>query len=241
MSQRIKASVRDQASARGVVEPDFQPLFLPGLVLWLAGDKITGVSDGANFSPWSDSSGQGNDAAEASNPPTYQEGIQNGLPIVRFDGVDRLTVSGFGTTEFSVITQMTTYVLYNPRGDNGYNVLDLGTIGQHWRFADGGFYNSYFRTGRSVNDPPNQPNDSNWHYHTLRSGPASAYDIFRDGVGGDEYAQLWGVASDNLIIANGGDAGGLAGDIAEIAIYNVEHTNAQVDQFEAYLVDKWGL
>lgn len=217
------------------------PLDIEGCVLWLDANQIAGFDDTDPLGVWQDMSGLANDAAEVANPPTYRTGIQNGLPIVRFNGVQRLTVTSFATNNFGGITQMTSFVVYNPRGDAGYNVLDCGTVGQHWRFADGGFYNSYFRTARTVNDPPNQPNDTNFHFHTLRSGPANAYDVFRDGLLDAEYPQNWGVASDDLIIANGGDAGGLAGDIAEIIIYARELTYAEITTVQDFLVAKWNL
>lgn len=220
----------------------WSPLDIPDCVLWLDAAQISGLSDGDPVTSWPDMSGLGNHAVEAVNPPTYKTGIQNGLPIVRFDGADRLTVASFATNNFGGITQMTTFVIYNPRGDTGYNVLDLGAIGQHWRFVDGGFYCSYFRSTRSVNDPPGQPADSNFHYHTLRSGPVGAYDIWRNGVGGSEYAQSWGVTSDDLVIANGGDGGGLAGDIAEIIIYARELGDDEVATVEANVPQaKWDL
>jgi len=218
------------------------PLQYDGMVLWLAADKISGLSDGAEVTTWSDESGQGNDATEATNKPTYETNEQNGLPVVRFAGSDRLTVSGFGTAEFSTITEMTTFVVYNPEGDTGYNVLDLGTTGQHWRFSgDGGMYNSFFRSSRTVNSPSGQPSADAAVYFTLRSGPANGYDVRRNGSLVAEYTQSWGVASDDLILANGGDGGLMAGYICEVIIYNDELSDAAVSAIETYLVDKWGI
>lgn len=219
---------------------EWTPPDIENCVLWLDANQIAGFGDGDPLGVWQDESGLANDAAEGANPPTYLVNIQNGLPIVRFDGVDRLTVPNFATNNFVAITQMTSFVVYNPRGDAGYNVLNVGGAGQHWRFAgDGGFYNSYFRNARTVNNPPNQPNDAHFHLHTLRSGPTNTYVVRRDGVLASTYAQAWGVALADLVIANAGDAGGMAGDIAEIIVYARELTDDEVTVVESYLVAKW--
>ncbi len=78
------------ASAEGLVVKGFSPTDVPGLELWLRADKITGLNDGDAITTWSDQSGQGNDATQATADykPTYKVNILNGQPIVRFDGSD---------------------------------------------------------------------------------------------------------------------------------------------------------
>lgn len=63
---------------------------LPGLKLWLEGDTITGLSDGAAVATWPDGSAEGNDGTQATggNRPVWKAAIVNGHPVVRFDGVD---------------------------------------------------------------------------------------------------------------------------------------------------------
>lgn len=74
----------------GLVGAAFAPDQVTGLTLWLKADAIAGLSDGDPVGTWSDSSGQGNHAtqATAAKKPTYKTNIINGLPAVRFDGVD---------------------------------------------------------------------------------------------------------------------------------------------------------
>ena len=68
----------------------FSPLSISGLKLWLDASQISGLNDGDALTTWSDSSGLGNDATQAAGTkkPLYKTAIQNGLPVVRFDGVD---------------------------------------------------------------------------------------------------------------------------------------------------------
>jgi hypothetical protein len=69
---------------------NFDPRTIPSVKLWLDASRITGLVDGDPVGTWSDLSGNGFDLAQAtgSKKPTYKTGIQNGRPVVRFDGVD---------------------------------------------------------------------------------------------------------------------------------------------------------
>src|SRR5689334_16189447 len=68
----------------------FTPQRIGGLVLWLAADRITGLADGAAIVTWTDLSGTGHDATQAtgSKQPLYKTNILNGLPGALFDGTD---------------------------------------------------------------------------------------------------------------------------------------------------------
>jgi hypothetical protein len=67
-----------------------EPNELTGLQLWLKADGITGLNDGDPISTWSDESGQGNHATQATAglKPLYKVNILNGKPAVRFDGIN---------------------------------------------------------------------------------------------------------------------------------------------------------
>src|ERR671913_280317 len=64
------------------------PQTIPNLGIWLDATKITGLAGGAAVSQWDDASGNGNHATQATGTaqPSYQTAVQNGLPVVRFDG-----------------------------------------------------------------------------------------------------------------------------------------------------------
>jgi hypothetical protein len=87
----------------------FKPTIISGCQVWLAANKITGLSDGDVVTTWSDSSGQSNDFAQstASKKPLYKTSIFNTRPAIKFDGVDDflLSVPGSevtGSTGYSV-------------------------------------------------------------------------------------------------------------------------------------------
>lgn len=68
----------------------FLPTQIPNCRLWLAADRIYGLASGDPVATWSDLSPAKNDAtqATAAKKPTWQTGVLNGKPVVRFDGVD---------------------------------------------------------------------------------------------------------------------------------------------------------
>ena len=63
---------------------------LPSPILWYRADAIQGLSDGASVATWSDSSGNGNNATQASsgNRPVWKQNVLNGYPVVRFNGTN---------------------------------------------------------------------------------------------------------------------------------------------------------
>jgi hypothetical protein len=84
----------------------FAPSSLSGLALWLDATRITGLSDGGSVATWSDVSGNGRDATQATGAkqPTYKTAIQNSKPVVRFDGGDALQTASFALTATSAVT-----------------------------------------------------------------------------------------------------------------------------------------
>lgn len=76
--------------------------------MWYDASQITGLSDGETVSPWPDESGNGHELLRTptDDRPTYQTNEQNGLAIVRFDGVDDDLNTGAGDT--FAFTQPTT-------------------------------------------------------------------------------------------------------------------------------------
>ena len=76
----------------------FSPLSIPGLALWLDATRGTyqsaggaaAAADGDPVGQWQDQSGNARHVAQATSTKrgTLKTGIQNGLPVVRFDGVD---------------------------------------------------------------------------------------------------------------------------------------------------------
>lgn len=79
----------------------FTPASVSGLHAWWKADAITGLSDNATISSWSDSSGNSR-TLTASGNPTYQTNELNSLPAVRLDGSgDYLANAGFSLSQAS--------------------------------------------------------------------------------------------------------------------------------------------
>lgn len=69
--------------------------------VWFDASQLTGLSDGDGVSSWTDLSGNGYHATQSTTDykPLYKTNIQNGLPVVRFDGSnDVLGISGSAST-----------------------------------------------------------------------------------------------------------------------------------------------
>lgn len=83
-----------------VISPDD----LAGLILWLKADAL-GLSDNDPVASWTDSSGEGNNAVQASGSaqPLFKTNVLNSLPVIRFDGSDdSLAVPGLAYGVFTI-------------------------------------------------------------------------------------------------------------------------------------------
>src|SRR2546430_5219180 len=83
----------------------FSPSSIPNLALWLKADQLA-LNDGDPVGAWNDQSGNARNFTQgtAGFKPLYKTGIQNGLPVVRFDGVDDFLQNTNPPTNFSVTT-----------------------------------------------------------------------------------------------------------------------------------------
>ena len=80
---------------------------ITGLCIWLDADNIAGKVQGNTVTSWADATANGNDAAEATNPPTYDDGLNfpEGAPGLLFDAVaERLTIAADASHDNSQAT-----------------------------------------------------------------------------------------------------------------------------------------
>src|SRR5262245_95497 len=140
----------------------FSPEQLSGLKLWLKADAITGPNDGDPVTTWPDSSGNGNDAtqATAAKKPTYKAGIQNGRPVIRFDGVDDILATPSVTmatafTLFAVASRPWNTAKYAPLLGCGYDsaagkgLFHAGGTTSDWVSKDIVLFGDGFSSGRA--------------------------------------------------------------------------------------------
>ncbi len=113
----------------------FDPRRIPNCILWLAADRITGLSDGDAVATWSDLSATSNHAtqANAGNRPVYKTGIANGRPVVRFDGANSALDL---TSEPALTTEATIFVVASQAA------AATGTLYSH-SYKSGGLYPRY--------------------------------------------------------------------------------------------------
>ena len=118
-----------------------------GLQLWLRADAGVDTLNGT-VSRWHDQSGNGNDAiqASASRQPLLVAGRLNGIPVVRFDGVnDKL---GFtGTTH---MTQFSLFVVLNNHAGTPGNDGNVITFGANGDFAHQWFMGRWSRSAQTA-------------------------------------------------------------------------------------------
>ena len=99
---------------------------------------IVGLSNADPVSQWDDSSGLGNHIAmTGSARPTYRTAVQNGLPIVRFDGTQYLFRSGFTITNGQPYTIFSLHK--STQGNSGSVTFVDGSNGFDMRHGNGSF------------------------------------------------------------------------------------------------------
>ena len=229
----------------------FSPADVSGLVVWLAADEIVGLNDGDPVATWSDLSGSGNDATEATNQPTYQTNEINGLPVVRFDGTnDKLAITDNATID---ITTCTIFVVAKV---TGVGVQGCFLVNKNY---DGSTlpYSLAVR-GDAVNTAGMASFSAGWHssgittdvrsdglFHIFAgSHDGATLKYFIDGVLDDSAAWAANFPSNNqpLYIATYfNDAEFTNGDFAEILVYNSAISGGDFASVQNYLADKYAL
>jgi hypothetical protein len=76
-----------------------------GLIVHVAADEISGVSNGDYIKTWRDLSGSDNDLFQNSNDlkPMYVENVLGGQPVVRFDGLNDMMNFTFEMTDIRTV------------------------------------------------------------------------------------------------------------------------------------------
>jgi hypothetical protein len=245
------------------------PQTVAGLRLWLAADKIGGLSGGAAVATWADASGRANDATQptGANQPTYQTAVINGLPVVRFDGsndwmnlatTDLLAATNaIGAISFFAVAKLSATAATT----NDYLAISTGTAANSARLKAGqrapagsGVWGMTARRldADAAANIEDANDDTAWHVHSA----------IMDYVNGDGFLNLDGTqigsnlaltssgttsATNALAAAVGGRADGLgefwAGDIAELIVYVGANKIADADRdlVTNYLLTKYAI
>lgn len=247
----------------GIVTPSaaaFSPADIPGLQLWLRADgtlwqdsarTTPAVADSDPVGAWDDASGNGRHATQTTSTRrlTLKAGVQNGLPVLRLDGVDDfLAVADaaglqFGTGDFAAFAVFRSSNV--AKGDISQNtVLSKNFTG--WETL---LYNS--QQNNFIGGTPNPVNgsvaltDNVWYSQSLRRIGASCAARL-NGVNNGSATNSANVsnAGTNLQIGqrpSGSSATFLVGDVAEILVYGGTISDGNRQNVETYLNQKWSI
>jgi hypothetical protein len=205
-----------------------------GLVVWYDSPQLVGLANNDPITTCTDFSGNGNNATQgtAASKPIYKTGVQNGLPVMRFDGVDDWMRCVFTST----LTQPTTvFVVFSSSGNNQY----IADGADSFRMAVFTTASLSIYAGVQLSSSLATPisfsvvaatfdgiNSSIYHNGTLvASGDAGA-----SSVEGFTLGARFGISNF------------LAGDMGEFLVYNRTVSSAERQHNESvYLMPKWGL
>lgn len=221
----------------------FVPTDIAGCLLWLAGDKITGLSDGDPVSSWVDSSGNGNNAVQASGglQPSYQTNELNSLPIVRFG-----TSGATNLVSLFTITNRTVFIVNlqgSPAGGQNDGLCDDATTNAgalFFRQSTNGSLIGFF-AGGAISATIGSP--LAWHTFCLACpSTGTGADLLVDGSSVGTGA-VGAPATNGLNIGSrvSGAPFYWTGDIAEIIAYNSVLSSPDIATVQAYINAKYAL
>lgn len=225
----------------------FDPLSISGLKGWfiattellqtVAGSPAT--ADGDRVGEWGDQSGGNNDLfqATAGKRGTLKLNIQNGLPVVRFDGIDDHLASSAvdppglsqPTTLFAVAKTTTTAT--------AQKLFDGETDRQVMGYTATAQFEFYAGTGGMRGTA-----DTSFHVLCYRYNAGSGFFRLDGTQQGATFNAGDNMALDRFIVGIAADVTSqpFSGDVGEILVYDAALSAAQIQQVEGYLRSKWG-
>jgi hypothetical protein len=223
----------------------FSPLDIPGLQLWLDASQIVGLNDGDPVTTWSDLSGNGYDAtqATASKKPLYKTNIKNGRPCVLSDGVDDALYSSVVSTHPFTIYAVV-YAAANVGADHSF--LTDGDSGGARRnvctFGDGSVPNAAKMSIYNGAGPIYSANalTATWCVVAWVQNGASTK-VYVNGT--EEISGNSGTDSINgLTLMNRYTLDvSLDGYVGEFALYQGAHGTSDRQAIQNYLSSRWGI
>ncbi len=217
---------------------NYDPLFLapgriPGLELWLAADLGLSLNDGDPVTTWPDQSGNGNDAIQGvgANQPTFQDGVLNSRPVIRFDGVSEYLTSPVANPQPFTIMAIARWSVAN----NGY-LIDGEIINRHIITGpDAATLRMFAGTLFNRAALP-----TNWNIIIcVFDGLTSIFSINNNEATADAGARA---GTELTIGIDGTEAGNpFDGDLAEMAKYNGIVSLVDRDRLADYASNKYGI
>lgn len=226
----------------------FQPSQITGLKLWLETSTL-GLAEGAPIASWTDISGNNNHAVQTveGKKPIFKANIKNGLPIIRFDGIDDILTTGIKVLADDLFTIFVVAA-------NSINNPIRAIVAQHTGAADVGrtvFVSTavantarlFFNNGASYNvDGTTLIPLNTFSIMESRSNGLGSSSVLINGLQeGNLEGQQWTPRDTFTTIGGFPSIPGFGGDIAEILIYNTYLSTNDRQKIELYLSNKWGV
>lgn len=229
------------------------PRIIPSLFAWYDGSDPLGTgvppANNTQISPWYDKSGNGYNATNGtgSAQPTYKSNILGGNGVINFDGSDDTLTMPSGVYSLANGNN-TAFVVSNTTSDSTTQRVVYMTEGGA---ANSRWFVAYSTTSGNVNFNSSTSNASvsatgvtkaNYNiFSCYRSGTTQSISVNNAA----ETTNASGASESGVdaasIGSNGGGAGFVIGNIAEIIIYNRALSAADIIQINRYLSNKWGI
>ena len=202
------------------------PAGVTDAALWLDASQLTGLNNGDTVSSWTDMSGSGNSPTAAGSAATYQTGVINGQPVVRFNANGN---SSFNFTRISTIRTV-------------FWVLKNTNPGEHFMLGDSGSYDFHAGNPTLWNGTYVHANIQNGKTRLMGSVingtattlPSSSFSLVSLITAGN-------VVANQLSLDRGIGGRSWAGDMAEVVIYTRALSTAEELAVNTYLANKYGL
>jgi PKD repeat protein len=220
------------------VAPNFP--VVSGMLLWLKADMGVTADSSGNVSQWTDQSGIGNNAFQsiAANQPVLVSNQFNGLPVVRFNGPNSLSLpynmmQGAQAGEIIVVTKQT------DTQDQANVLFDFGT-GYGARYYDVYHYDDFGTNDISAIPPESESALQQYHvYNTsITADGTSTYSF--NGV--PEWTRTGlAVGFSQFPDIGGGFGGSFTGDMVEVILYSRVLSAAERGTIYGYLAQRYAM
>jgi hypothetical protein len=213
----------------------FTPASISGLYAWYDASQIVGKVDGDAISQWDDLSGNARHLLQAtgSKQPLYKAAVQNGKPVVRFDGVDDDLTAALAAT----LAQPFTIVVVG-RASTGtstnenFTASPSGNVFVAGRTGGGGVYS--IQGGTPFTQISAGRKENAFKLITAIFNGATS-EIHVNGATTAGSLGTTGYATPLRVGSLGGTTEFLNGDVAELIVYSKALNSTEVGQIEAYL------
>lgn len=219
-----------------------EPDDITGLVCWLKADSLT-ASDGDLIASWTDESGNSNTPVQATAgaKPTYKVSQVNGLPVLRFDGGDRMAFPD--ETQFDLATPSIFVIAKRTSGNciMSKNTTGTGGAGRRKMQITMGGYSS----GSDAQSIGVTAATGVFNMFGVVARGDSDHTLLINGVESNFTTALGDSTLNNAAMelgasfSNGAEA--FTGDIAEVIIYNKPLSSLERIGLQNYLYGKYNI